>query len=135
MRGSRLLRLLPRALRRLCALSLLAITALPAAAQPLTPGRDGRQLQEFRTESEAFNRQDPFANAFRAGHYNGYLAGILDALQGRSVCFRECSCELDTLVGRYLEDHPAARERPVAEWLVPLLETRYPGRRAAPDKP
>ena len=124
---------LPRALLGACALSLLAMTSLPAAAQALTPGRDGRQLQEFRAESEAFNRQDPFANAFRAGHYNGYLAGILDALQGRSVCFRECTCELDTLVGRHLADHPAARERPVAEWLVPLLEARYPCRRAAPD--
>ena len=124
---------LPRALSLWCAVSLLAITALPAAAQPLTPGRDGRQLQEFRAESEAFNRQDPFANAFRAGHYNGYLAGMLDALQGRNVCFRECTCEIDTLVGRYLTDHPEARERPVAEWLVPLLEARYPCRPAASD--
>lgn len=124
---------LPRSLLRMYALVLLALIALPAAAQPLTPGRDGRQLEEFRAESESFNRQDPFANAFRAGHYNGYLAGMLDALQGRSVCFRECTCELDTLVGRYLADHPAARERPVAEWLVPLLEARYPCRRAAPD--
>jgi hypothetical protein len=126
---------LPRGLRRLCAISLLAFAALPAAAQPLTPGRDGRQLEEFRAESEAFNRQDPFANAFRAGHYNGYLAGMLDALQGRSVCFRECTCELDTLVSRYLTDNPAARERPVAEWLVPLLEARYPCRPAASNKP
>ncbi len=133
MRGSCCPVSLPRALRRLGALSLLAITTLPAAAQPLTPGRDGRQLEEFRAESEAFNRQDPFANAFRAGHYNGYLAGMLDALQGRSVCFRECTCELDALVGRYLTDHPEARERPVAEWLVPLLEARYPCRRPAPD--
>jgi hypothetical protein len=133
MRGWRLPLSLPRALSLWCAVSLLAITALPAAAQPLTPGRDGRQLQEFRAESEAFNRQDPFANAFRAGHYNGYLAGMLDALQGRNVCFRECTCEIDALVGRYLTDHPEARERPVAEWLVPLLEARYPCRPAASD--
>lgn len=133
MRGSRFLLSFQRYLRRLGFASLLAITALPAAAQALTPGRDSGQLQDFRAESEAFNRQDPFANAFRAGHYNGYLAGMLDALQGRSLCFRECSCELDTLVGRYLADHPAARERPVAEWLVPLLEARYPCKPAARD--
>ncbi|MBI5790686.1 MAG: hypothetical protein HZA63_04335 [Rhodocyclales bacterium] len=133
MRGVRLPLALPRALWHLSVLSLLAMISLPAAAQALTPGREGRQLQEFRQESEAFNRQDPFANAFRAGHYNGYLAGMLDALQGHSVCFRECTCELDTLVGRYLTDHPEARERPVAEWLVPLLEARYPCRPAASD--
>ena len=68
---------------RLLALAVLILAALPVSAQ-----RDGRQLKDFRAESEAFNRQDPFANAYRAGHYNGYLAGMLDALQGRSVCFR-----------------------------------------------
>jgi len=112
---------LPDLPRQLIALSLLCLVALPVVAQ-----RDTRQLRDFRNESEAFNRQDPFANAFRAGHYNGYVAGILDTLQGRSVCFKECVCEIDKLVGQYLEGNPKSQERPAIEWLVPLLESRYP---------
>jgi hypothetical protein len=103
------------------ALLLLFLAALPAAAQ-IGSG----QLQQFRQEAEAFNRQDPFANAYRAGHYNGYLAGVLDSLQGRSVCFKECICEIDKLVERQLADHPEMGDRPVAEWLLPLLEQKFP---------
>lgn len=99
------------------------LAGLPAAAQ-----MDSARLGDFRGEAQAFNQQDPFANAYRAGHYNGYLAGVLDALQGRSVCFRECVCELDKLVGRHLADHPELRSRPAIEWLAPLLEARFPCR-------
>jgi len=113
-----LLRNLPR---HLVALALLCVAALPVSAQ-----RDTQQLRDFRNESEAFNRHDPFANAFRAGHYNGYVAGVLDTLQGRSVCFKDCVCEIDKIVGQYLEDHPKLQERPAIEWLVPLLQSRYP---------
>lgn len=112
---------LPDAPAKLLALALLSLGALPAAAET-----GSRQLQDFRQESEAFNRQDPFANAYRAGHYNGYLAGILDALQGRTVCFLECVCEIDKAVGRHLAEHPEIQDRPAAEWLVPLLEIKYP---------
>lgn len=105
---------------------LLALAVLILAAMPVSAQRDGRQLKDFRAEAEALDRQDPFANAYRAGHYSGYLAGILDALQGRSVCFSDCPCEVDKLVGQYLAEHAAADDRPVAEWLVPLLEERYP---------
>lgn len=113
--------LLPDLPRQVIALSMLCLVVLPVFAQ-----RDTQQLRDFRNESEAFNRGDPFANAFRAGHYSGYVAGVLDTLQGRSVCFKECVCEIDKLVGRYLEDHPKLQERPAIEWLVPLLESRYP---------
>ncbi len=111
----------PGIARQSVALSLISLAALPVAAQ-IGSG----QLQLFRQEAEAFNRQDPFANAYRAGHYNGYLAGVLDTLQGRSVCFRECICELDKMIERHLADHPEANDRPVIEWLVPLMESRFP---------
>ena len=103
-----------------------ALASAHAGAQALVAPRDSRQLQNFRAEAEAFNRQDPFANAYRAGHYNGYIAGILDSLQGRSVCFRDCLCEIDKLVDRHLAEHPDAGDRPVVEWLVPLLQAKYP---------
>ena len=102
-------------------LLLIFLTALPVAAQ-----MGSEQLKQFRQEAEAFNRQDPFANAYRAGHYNGYLAGILDTLQGRGVCFRECICEIDKLVERHLADQPEMNNRPVTEWLVPLMEKTFP---------
>lgn len=111
---------------RIAAVAMLAPLAAVAQTPPVL--LDGARLERFRTEAEAFNRSDPMANAYRAGHYNGYLAGVLDTLQGRSVCFRECVCELDKLVGAHLAANPQAHERPVVEWLVPLLEARYPCR-------
>jgi hypothetical protein len=107
-------------------LATLCFAVPSASAQPAIPLFGSQQFNEFRQESEDFNRQDPFANAYRAGHYNGYLLGVLDALQGRSVCFRECPCELNTLVGQYFASHPNMEDRPVTEWLVPLLEEKYP---------
>lgn len=95
-------------------------------AQPALGQLSGGQLQAFRDEANAFNREDPFANLYRAGYYNGYLTGLVAALQGRSLCFKECPCEIDKLVGEYLERQPELRERPAADWLVPLLEARYP---------
>jgi hypothetical protein len=114
-----MLHILPRLSRVM--LMVIGLACLPAAAQV-----GSAQLGDFRQEAEAFNQQDPFVNEYRAGHYNGYLAGVLDALQGRSVCFRECVCELDKLVGRHLAEHPELRDRPAIEWLAPLLEARFP---------
>lgn len=111
---------------RLPRLSRFALLAIALAGLPAVAQVGSAQLGEFREEAEAFNQQDPFANAYRAGHYNGYLAGVLDALQGRSVCFRECVCELDKLVGRHLAEHTELRDRPAIEWLAPLLAARYP---------
>ena len=113
--------------RQVLALSMLCLAALPVAAET-----DSQQLQDFRKEAEAFNRQEPFANAYRAGHYNGYLAGTLDILQGHSVCFRGCICEIDKVVEQQLADHPDMGDRPVVEWLVPLLEARFPCSRVLP---
>lgn len=104
-------------------MGLLFAVSLPLAAQT-----SGKQLRDFAAESEAFNGNDPMANSFRAGYYNGYVNGIVDALQGRSVCFSECRCELDKLVAKHLATHPEAVDQPAARWLVPLLETAYPCR-------
>ena len=111
--------------RQWLALSVLCLATLPVAAQMGNP-QGSQRFKEFRQEAEAFNRQDPFANAYRAGHYNGYLAGVLDALQGRSVCFRKCICELDDIVEQHLADHPELLDRPVIDWLVPLMEKSFP---------
>lgn len=113
------MRLIPVGLLALCVVEV-------ASAQPLAPRSETAKLREFRVESEAFGRQDPFANAYRAGRYNGYWMGVLDTLQGKTVCFRECSCEIDNLIGKYLAAHPADSSTPVVEWLVPLLEATYP---------
>lgn len=112
-----------RGRRILLAGALLWLAAPWAAAET-----DTQKLRSFRAEAEAFNRQDPFANAYRAGHYNGYLAGIVDALQGQRICFRDCPCEIDKLVDRHLAEHPEMQDTPVASWLLPLLESRYPCR-------
>jgi hypothetical protein len=105
-------------------LSLLALTlplALPVAAEV-----DGQQLRVFQQEFDAYNAERPEANRYRAGFYSGYLQGVLEALQGRSVCFKACRCELDDRVAQYLRDHPAELDRPAGPWLVKLLEAAYP---------
>ena len=107
-------------------LAVLGALAEPAFAQALNPRSDTTQFLEFRRESEAFNNQDPLANAYRAGRYNGYWIGVLDTLQGKTVCFRECSCEIDKKISQFLSDHPEATGKPVVEWLVPMLESAYP---------
>jgi hypothetical protein len=110
-------------------LVVLALVFLRLSAFADTPAAfDTARLIDFRQEAEAHNAQDPLANLYRAGYYNGYLAGILDSLQGKRVCFRECICELDKLVARHLAEHPEAGNRPVVEWPAPLLEERYPCR-------
>jgi hypothetical protein len=102
-------------------LGLTLLAALPAAAEV-----DGHQLKVFQQEADAFNAEKPEANRYRAGFYSGYLTGMLEALQGRSVCFKGCRCEIEDRVAQYLNDHPAALDRPAGPWLVKLLEEAYP---------
>lgn len=97
------------------------LTSLPAWAEV-----DGYQLLRFQQEADAFNEENLDANRYRAGFFGGYLSGMLDALEGRSVCFRVCRCELDDRVAGYLRDHPDELDKPVAGWLVKLLEDTYP---------
>jgi hypothetical protein len=106
---------------------LLGVTPL-SLAQTMQARADTAQFREFRQESEAFNQQDPFAHAYRAGRYNGYWIGVLDVLQGKTVCLRVCPCEVDKRIGQYLVEHPDVADQPVVDWLVPLLETAYPCR-------
>ncbi len=113
---------------RTAALFALLLYALPAFPAEPASALDTARLVDFRLEAEAHNGQDPLANLYRAGYYNGYLAGVLDSLQGKRICFRECICELDKLVAQHLTDHPEAGDRPAVDWLVPLLEARYPCR-------
>lgn len=105
---------------------LCCLVPVSSHAQALPSSTDTAQLREFRRESEAFNRQDPYANAYRAGRYNGYFLGVLDTLQGKSICFRGCTCEIDKRIEQYLADHPEVADKPVVAWLVPLLEASYP---------
>ena len=104
----------------------LAIAAVLLLANPAGAQVDGHQLQKFRQEAEALNDGKPDANRYRAGFYGGYLAGMLDALEGRSVCFKACRCEVDDKLAGYLADNPAKRDLPASTWLVKLLEEWYP---------
>lgn len=106
----------------LLALSVLCLAAFPVAAQ-----MDTEQFRRFRKDAESFDRKDPTANAYRAGRYNGYLAGVLDTLrESRRVCFQDCMCEIDKLVDKHLADHPELTDRPAIEWLAPLMERSFP---------
>lgn len=114
-------------MRAILMMMLLGVTPL-SLAQTMQARADTAQFREFRQESEAFNQQDPFAHAYRAGRYNGYWIGVLDVLQGKTVCLRVCPCEVDKRIGQYLVEHPDVADQPVVDWLVPLLEAAYPCR-------
>lgn len=108
--------------RHLLALSVLFLAAVPVAAQ-----MDTAQFMKFRQEAKAFDRTDPSANAYRAGHYRGYLAGVLDTVRKSDrICFDDCMCEIDKMVDKHLAEHPELPDRPAVEWLVPLLEKTFP---------
>ncbi len=111
-------------------LQLIGWASFAAFAQPDLPAYviSPDQFATFRKEADAFNLQDPFANAYRAGHFNGYVAGIVDSLQGKSICFRDCPCVISQLIERHLKDFPQDADRPPTEWLIPLLQSRYPCR-------
>jgi Rap1a immunity proteins len=103
------------------ALSAALLLANSAGAQV-----DGHQLQRFQQEAAALNDEKPDADRYRAGFYGGYLSGMLDALEGRGVCFKVCRCELDDRLARYLADNPAKRNQPASAWLATLLQEWYP---------
>lgn len=115
------------ALSRVNARHLLALSTLWLAASPVAAQLDTAQFKRFRLEANAFNRKEISANAYRAGRHNGYLAGVLETLRGRGrVCFDDCMCEIDKMVDQHLADHPEPDDRPVTDWLVPLMEERFP---------
>lgn len=104
------------------AVSTLVFAGLPASAQ-----MDTAQFKRFRQEAAAFNRTEPSANAYRAGRHNGYLVGVMETLRSRGrVCFDDCVCEIDKMVDQHLAEHPEPDDRPVIDWLVPLMEERFP---------
>jgi hypothetical protein len=104
----------------------LTIAAVLLLANPAGAQVDGHQLQTFQQEAAALNDAKPDANRYRAGFYSGYLSGMLDALEGRGVCFKGCRCDLDDKLASYLADNPAKRDRPASTWLPKLLEGWYP---------
>lgn len=90
---------------------------------------DGRTLLEFQREAEALNAQQPDAHRYRAGFFYGYINGVLDALNNKSVCFSACRCELETLIAQHYRQHPADLEQPAGPILAALFEQHYPCKR------
>jgi hypothetical protein len=90
---------------------------------------DGHQLLKFQAEAEAVNAEKADANRYRAGFYNGFVNGVLDAVNGKSACFSDCRCELDALVSRHYREHPADLDKPAGPLLAALLEKHHPCRK------
>ncbi len=119
----------------LCALLLLC------AAETLRAETDGHTLlkfqreaetfnaQQFQRDAEALNAQQPDAHRYRAGFFYGYINGVLDSLNNRSVCFSECRCELETLINKHYRQHPKDLDKPAGPTLTKLFEQHYPCKR------
>ena len=107
----------------LCALLLLC------AAGTLRAETDGHTLLKFQREAEALNAQQPDAHRYRAGFFYGYIDGVLDSLNNRSVCFSECRCELEILIGKHYRKHPEDLDKPAGPILTKLFEQHYPCKR------
>lgn len=87
---------------------------------------DGHQLLKFQLEAEVVNADREDANRYRAGFYNGYISGVLEALNGRSVCFSACRCELEALVSQHYKQHPEDLDKPAGPVMSRLFEKNYP---------
>ena len=92
------------------------------AAGTLHAEVDGHTLLKYQLEAEAVNAEKAEANRYRAGFYYGYINGVLDALNNKSVCFSECRCELETLIGKHYQQHPEDRDKPAGPILARLFE-------------
>ena len=87
---------------------------------------DGHTLLKFQLEAEAVNAEKADANRYRGGFYYGYINGVLDALNNRSVCFLECRCELEALISKHFKLHPEDLDKPAGPTLSSLFEKHYP---------
>ena len=87
---------------------------------------DGHTLLKYQLEAEAVNAEKADANRYRAGFYYGYINGVLDALNNKSVCFSECRCELETLIDKHYQQHPEDSDKPAGPILARLFEKHYP---------
>lgn len=87
---------------------------------------DGHTLLTFQREAEALNAQQPDAHRYRAGFFYGYINGVLETLNNKSVCFSACRCELETLIDQHYRQHPEDLDQPAGPTLSRLLEHRYP---------
>lgn len=107
-------------------LRILIPTILLLAANPLHAEVDGHTLLKFQLEAEAFNADQPEADRYRAGFYYGFINGVLDAVNNRSVCFSDCRCELEKLVSQHYQQYPEDRDKPAGPTLTRLFEKHYP---------
>jgi len=87
---------------------------------------DGHSLLKFQREAEAFNAEQTGANRYRAGFFYGYINGVLEALNNRSVCFSDCRCELETLISQHYQLYPEDLDKPAGPVLSRLFEQHYP---------
>ena len=87
---------------------------------------DGHMLLKFQLEADAFNAEKADANRYRAGFYYGYINGVLEALNNRSVCFSDCRCELEVLISKHYKQHPEDLDKPAGPTLSSLFEKNYP---------
>lgn len=105
--------------------SLLYLLVLFASA-PLHAEVDGHTLLKYQQEADAFNADKPEAHRYRAGFFYGYLNGVLDAVNNKSVCFTACRCELETLLSQHYLQYPADLNKPAGPVLARLFEQHYP---------
>lgn len=96
------------------------------AAGTIHAEMDGHSLLKFQLEAEAYNADPASANRYRAGLFYGYIQGVLDALNKRSVCFTDCRCELEVVIGKHYQQHPEDLDKPAGPVLARLFERQYP---------
>ena len=63
---------------------------------------------------------------YRAGFFYGFVNGVVDALNNRSVCFSACRCELETLISKHYQQHPEDLDKPAGPTPTKLFEQHYP---------
>ena len=105
--------------------SLFALCLL-LTASTLHAETDGHTLLKYQGEAEALNAQQPHAHRYRAGFFYGFINGVVDSLNNRSVCFSACRCELETLISKHYQQHPEDLDKPAGPTPTKLFEQHYP---------
>jgi hypothetical protein len=88
----------------------------------------GQALLSKMREWEKFTKDEKTGDPIVSGVFMGYVQGIFDA-NARGLCGTPESLSvgsMSTLVAKYLNDHPAALDKPASESVLQALQQAYP---------
>ena len=117
-------------MRRVAFLLLVASLGVEAT-EPLQLGDLARAFAASQAMQRGIGEAEAATAPYRAGRFDGYLAGVAEALQARGeVCLPACFCEvrepLDPAIESAFAEPGLDLAQPALPWLAAQLKRRYP---------